>query len=403
MESALAFLLDDWLADFPFATMNDKAAAVMAALSLLVAKTELMREKGPPMFDITAPSAGTGKSLLVEVLIYAVTGQAAPSVSWPESSDEQEKRITAAVIEGLPALFLDNLKSGSFIGNKDTHLAKLITDAVWSGRRLGVSQMFSGPAGLLVIATGNNVAPDGDMARRTIEIRLEAPEGQNLATRRFQHPNLMKWTLANRARILGAFVTLLKARDAKAAKSIGGFPVWSAAVAQPVLSAMGIAPASFFAPWIEAAEEDAKGFQLRGTAPLIEAIAVLPDPAGGNVVPLDGVWMTAAEILSGLHKAGRQTRLSDAIVRDSIDAKALAHHLKRCAGSVYTTEAGSFRVHAARMYLGARTDRKERPVFRISRSAAQPANAPSASESIKTGAVLPAFPPGHSLHKPPKE
>ena len=52
--------------------------------SLLVSKTDLLNQAGPPAYFLTAPSAGIGKSLLAEVLGASVTGQPTAMSTLPD-------------------------------------------------------------------------------------------------------------------------------------------------------------------------------------------------------------------------------------------------------------------------------------------------------------------------------
>ena len=183
---AVTFLRDDWLGDFPFASDSDLATALMIPAAVLTARTELTNAMGPPLHLITAPSAGTGKSLLATVLGAGVMGEVPGSAGYQDNEEECGKLVGAAIMEGWPVLFFDNLKSGSFLGFRDVTLTKLTTDITYTGRILGLTQSFKGPAGIVTVCTGNNVVVDGDMARRTLECRLVAPEGQNLAQRSFR-------------------------------------------------------------------------------------------------------------------------------------------------------------------------------------------------------------------------
>lgn len=365
VEEAANFLRNEWLVDFPFASPADLAGALMVPTSILMAKTALSNAMGPPLFLITAPSAGTGKSLLAMGLIAAVTGDLPASTHYPDKEEEREKRITAAVMESHPALFLDNLQSSSFLGRGDVALTKLITDVIWSGRVLGHSKMFKGPAGMTAVATGNNVVVDGDMARRTINIRLDL-NGVVAAAREFKHPHFIRWTLENRSRILGALVKILQNSMGEPKPNIGGFPEWSAAVAQPILAALSVD--GFFEPWFEASEEDGKGVQLRNGYAMIQALSSIRAAGPEGVVPIDGGWFTAAEAIQHLNRTELAHLLAAALrENESPTAKALTFLLKRSSGCTYEGELGSFRVESSRDNLGARTDRKCRPVFRIKR------------------------------------
>jgi hypothetical protein len=100
------------------------------------------------------------------------------------------------------------------------------------------------PATTVQAFTGNNIAPRGDMASRSLVCRLEVerPDPEN---RPFRHPDPVGWTPANRARILRALYTLLRwnpqvrASAAERHPSKTRFKVWWDLVGAPLeLAAM---------------------------------------------------------------------------------------------------------------------------------------------------------------------
>ena len=132
----------------------------------------------------------------------------------------------------------DNLKTGMTIGNTHPELAMLTTSPVVSGRILGQSKSFSGPAGIVVSLNGNNVVTQGDMTSRFVETRHNPDQGQNLAKRTFRHSDLMSWTLENRGHIIGALACIMAHRVDT--NPVGRFPAWSRAVADPIIAVSGV-------------------------------------------------------------------------------------------------------------------------------------------------------------------
>src|SRR6267378_4558252 len=86
------------------------------------------------------------------------------------SAEELEKRIAAELIEGSPALFLDNLNNTAF---KSNLLASAITERPARVRLLGRSQMVPLNASAFVILTGNGLTVSEDLARRFISVELD--------------------------------------------------------------------------------------------------------------------------------------------------------------------------------------------------------------------------------------
>jgi hypothetical protein len=68
--------------------------------------------------------------------------------------------------------------------------------------------MVATAASSVHIFTGNNISPRGDLASRSLHIRLnvDRPDPEN---REFQHPDPLGWTNYHRASILAALYTLL--------------------------------------------------------------------------------------------------------------------------------------------------------------------------------------------------
>ena len=87
-------------------------------------------------------------------------------------------------------------------------IEKALTTETYSDRILGESGTASVPAFTVQTFTGNNVMPRGDLASRSLPLRLavDRPDPEN---RLFLHPEPIAWTEANRGRILQALYTIL--------------------------------------------------------------------------------------------------------------------------------------------------------------------------------------------------
>jgi hypothetical protein len=75
-------------------------------------------------------------------------------------------------------------------------------------RRLGVSETVATAASAIHFFTGNNIGPRGDLASRSLNVRL-AIDRADPENRKFKHPDPVAWTEANRAEILRALYTIL--------------------------------------------------------------------------------------------------------------------------------------------------------------------------------------------------
>lgn len=161
------------LRGFEFKSKSDEAAAMAAII------TGLIRPLLPsgPIFAISAPTAGTGKSLLAEVISVIATGRKPAMMAMGTDEAESEKRIGSALLEGMLFLVIDNVTRP--FGNEPV-LNQVATQEFLKVRILGLSTQATVPTNTMVIITGNNLAIVGDLKRRTVLIQmdtgLERPE-----------------------------------------------------------------------------------------------------------------------------------------------------------------------------------------------------------------------------------
>ena len=87
---ALAALdeLEQLIKTFPFVAEADRAVALSALLTALDRRSM----NAAPMHAFTSPTAGTGKSLLVDLCAILATGRPMPVISQGRSEEELEKR-----------------------------------------------------------------------------------------------------------------------------------------------------------------------------------------------------------------------------------------------------------------------------------------------------------------------
>ncbi len=345
-KAAYKFLAEEWLGDFAFETPLDCAKAVMLPASLLVTKTDLMHQPGPPIFLETAPFAGSGKTLRVSVAHAAITGSPAATVIYPDRPEERDKLFTTAIMGGATHIAFDNLRSGSTLGNSHKELATICTSPVHEGRILGYSKTFVGPAGVLVSGTGNNLILSGDMISRSVEIRHKPDPTTNLALRRFKHADLMGWTIENRSHIIGALACILSRPATNEAP--GRFPAWSRIVAEPIIAASGVQ--GFYDEWIEAGEVDLH----HGLSPTFgDLIEYLYPKMGGE-------WCSVGKV-TALINADPQIVIKVFEQATSVDERTVGAYLRRNRDLAH----GDRRLHAQKMNLGDETGRKKRWCFGI--------------------------------------
>lgn len=237
-KAALQVLLAPF-AEFRFEPAD--GAAVFAAHVL----TLLTRHLCPtaPLFAYSAPTKGSGKSLLAEAPSLIVMGRSPSTlaaVAGREAAEETRKRITALLLASKTDVVLDNIPLGTELGNAS--LDALLTSAVWSDRILGMSQSVAVPNRITMAATGNNLKVGADTGRRSLFAYLD-PRVPDPWNRTFRIPNLRAHLQESRVELLAAALTVLRAHfqhnrplagGCLEARTLGSFEHWARVVAAAV-------------------------------------------------------------------------------------------------------------------------------------------------------------------------
>ena len=227
-EAALRYL-ERLIRAFPFVEDVDHAVALSAILTAF----DRCAMATAPLHAFTAPAAGTGKSLLVDVACLLATGQLAPVISQGRSEEELEKRLGAALLSGDTVISIDNCDHDV----ASSFLCQALTQQRLKIRLLGHSRQIEVPINAAVYATGNNLTIADDLVRRTllcsIDAKCEQPE-----LRRFDF-NVVETIYADRGRLVAAALTLLRAWHAAGtpaqAEPYGGFEDWSRRVREALI------------------------------------------------------------------------------------------------------------------------------------------------------------------------
>lgn len=217
------------VADFPFATDAHRSAWLAAVLTGF-ARPAI--DGCCPFVAIDATTPGTGKTLLASLLVHIVLGRDAAKYSQPETDDEMRKRITSTVTSGEPLVVIDNIARPMAYPSLDG----LLTSTEWADRELGSNRIVRGEARAIWVGTGNNLAIGGDLARRTLHVRLESQLENPEERDDFTQPDVMAWVTEHRPRLVAAALTMLRAYivagcPASGVKRWGSFERWSSLVA----------------------------------------------------------------------------------------------------------------------------------------------------------------------------
>jgi hypothetical protein len=147
--------------------------------------------------------AGTGKGLAVKAICVIASGASPSAFTSGHDAEEMDKRLTAALIEARPAIFLDNYNSKDLTSDI---LASALTENPCEVRPMGSSTMVRLHTRTLVGMTGNAVRIAEDMVSRVVmtnfDAKVEHPELRPFA------PGFLDTVHAARGALLGHALTI---------------------------------------------------------------------------------------------------------------------------------------------------------------------------------------------------
>jgi hypothetical protein len=125
-----------------------------------------------PITLIQSSGRSTGKTLLVQTVIAAVTGQKADIMPAKFRDEEELEKKTFAKLMTLPEyIIFDELDTKREI--RSPYLQAIVTSGIAEGRILGRSEVRKLPFDIPLIMTGNNPRFSPDLSIRTFPINLE--------------------------------------------------------------------------------------------------------------------------------------------------------------------------------------------------------------------------------------
>jgi putative DNA primase/helicase len=173
-------------------------------------------EGSTPLHMLEAPTPGTGKGLLADVIAIPSTGRRAATITEARNEDEWRKRITAMLRNGRAVTLIDNVTAPL----ASPALSAALTSPLWTDRILGQSEIVQYPVRTTWLATGNNPAMSKEIARRTVRCRMDAgiehPEDRS----GFRH-ELPQWAYAHRSDLVWSVLTIVQSW------LVGGAKPWS--------------------------------------------------------------------------------------------------------------------------------------------------------------------------------
>lgn len=219
------------LNEFSFITEADRAAALAAIL------TAAIRAALPlaPMVHIRAPSSGSGKSYLSQLIAAFASAAMAQAQAFPSREEESEKVLLSSLLPAPAVLLFDNLTTDI---QPFKMLCSMLTEPRITGRVLGASRTASVSTRVLVLSNGINVGPTADMARRVLTINLD-PMSERPAEREY-HAHPVELVRGNRERFVSLALTVVRAwivagRPVTQCPPLGSFGVWRELCTQPLM------------------------------------------------------------------------------------------------------------------------------------------------------------------------
>jgi hypothetical protein len=231
--TAAVALLEELVCDVCFADPRHVYLANYIALLL----TPLMRwmiDGNLPIFALDATKPRSGKGLLAAVAGILADGHQPIISTAPErgESGEWRKRITSYLLAGHNIIVIDNV----VFSVSSAELCAMVTSRNYSDRVLGGNTiMTADPTTSIWIMTGNNLQPIGDLVKRCFWVRLDPQRNDPEKRTGFRHgayDDFLNWVATNRAALLRALLTLVRAwMVAEQPKpiglaSLGGFDRW---------------------------------------------------------------------------------------------------------------------------------------------------------------------------------
>ena len=201
IKDAMGFLCEKWLCDVNTDFIG-KCVTIVATLTLMERSLLDVR----PTFVVTAGRRSSGKTTLLKMLIMVVMAVRAAAAAWSTNEEERRKVLLSLLLSGVGYVIWDNIERGLQISCP--HIERSCTTEFYTDRILGISEMIATSAAIIHFFTGNNIAMRGDLASRSLIIRIAA-DRSDPENRDFTHPDPIGWTESNRADILRALYTIL--------------------------------------------------------------------------------------------------------------------------------------------------------------------------------------------------
>ena len=330
-EDAVAALAKlKWIIEgFPFVEDDDgRSPSRSVALSAMLTAVCRRSLRTAPMHGFTAPTMGTGKSLLTDAVALLVMGRPATVLNQSGDGDgeEERKRLMSVLMQSDPVVVIDNVDRP--MGG--ARMCSILTQETWQDRMLGGNDQGHVSTRTLWLVNGNNLEFREDMSRRAILCTMDAGV-ERPAERKFD-VDLKKEVPRRRHELVPAALTVLRAFIVAGRPGLekltpfGGFEDWSNLVRGALVWAGEPDPHETQA---DVAAVDSVREELSS---LIEAWEQMID-IGAVVTAGELVRRAGEEAAGGPGRDGLMLALEAACPRGA-SPKAVAWYLKRVKGRI---------------------------------------------------------------------
>jgi hypothetical protein len=206
IEAARRLILETVLQGVAFADAASRAHAVALMLLPFVRR---MIDDATPLHLFNAPLRGSGKTYAAELCVLPF---ATPTLTPEKSTDEEwRKSLFCELATGPSHILLDNIKRNL---NSSTLDAAITARSGFLRERLtGTGEMVTASTRCVWVATANNAELTPDAATRSVVIQLDT-NSENPDLREFKS-DPVAFVQANRAQVIGALLTLVRAWQAE--------------------------------------------------------------------------------------------------------------------------------------------------------------------------------------------
>jgi hypothetical protein len=211
-------------------------SAFLVALLTAACRPSLVTAPGFLCDAPTFSGAGTGKGLLVKAICITASGASPHAFTSGHDAEEFDKRLTAALIQARPAVFLDNFNAKEL---KSDTLASALTENPAQVRVMGLTKMVPLHVCTFIGITGTGVEIAEDMARRLLKTHFDA-KMENPEERKFR-PGFLDEVRTQRPSLLSDLLTIWRwgrqtNSDLAAGRPLGSYETWAQWVRDPLLT-----------------------------------------------------------------------------------------------------------------------------------------------------------------------